>query len=243
MVLTTWPARHDSISMDLFSRPWLLTSLWRDTVGLTFPKPTWTESLKHPYKWNRFNAERWWKQMSIFLRGQKSVSEEKSDRKYSKFNYPSFMRMHVYGLFICEYLSSIVGRPVAASSFIWKLSTLWWCLRLLQRMWGDAGYGWVSEKVPAAHPQMVQRNFHNREVCNIKHEKHPSWLSWTPEQARWFGCMTTFNFKCGIVLLISSRLHFLLSFSLSLRVRSACCLCPLSQRMDLEHKQAFVASL
>lgn len=59
------------------------------------------------------------KQTSIFPRGKKkSLSEEKSDRKYSKFNYPSFMRMHVYGLFICEYLSSIIGRPAAASSFI-----------------------------------------------------------------------------------------------------------------------------
>lgn len=51
-------------------------------------------------------------------REKPSVSEQKSDRKRSKLTDLSCMWMHVYGLFICEHLSSIVARPAAASGLI-----------------------------------------------------------------------------------------------------------------------------
>lgn len=123
---------------DLFFRPWLLTSSWRNSVGLTFPKPTWTESLKHPHKWNHFRDYEY--KRAFFRRKKMSVSEEKPDRKYSKFNYRSLMR-HVYGLFICVFV--LQHRTSCSRQFCFIVKYLvvfdvgkcwWWMVKSARRL-------------------------------------------------------------------------------------------------------------
>lgn len=89
--------------------------------------------------------------------------------------------MHVYGLFICVYLSSNVGRP-AAARVILEFSVSWRRWGFERRMWGDAGDGWRR----AAGCFLLPTHRRGRETStggqslHTEHEKQPPRRLWGP---------------------------------------------------------------